>query len=146
MHIAGRKTVIVQQVDRNLADAAVGTMPLQGQGYHETAKPFLGYRQRKEDLVVVGFGRKGILQGLVGLVRLLVEKLATDSAALRQVADRLGPGQNLNRQVLPLPRPKTMGSAKTRKTGSPLFCVGRFGGPVPQTPWDFALWDLTAGR
>jgi hypothetical protein len=25
------------------------------------------------------------------------------------------------------------------KAGSPLFCVGRFGGPVPQAPWDLSL-------
>jgi hypothetical protein len=29
--------------------------------------------------------------------------------------------------------------------GSSLFRMGRFGGPVPQTPWDFALCDRPAG-
>src|ERR1017187_6752262 len=35
-------------------------------------------------------------------------------------------------------------ASTTITMGSPLFCVGRFGGPVPQAPWDLSLWDLTA--
>ena len=88
------------------------------QAEHELPQPALGDGEGKEDRVLVG-GRwgEGQVQGVVGLVELLIDELATDLLFLGQDADRVA-GQGFQGELLALRRQQTVGGCSRARLGS----------------------------
>jgi len=65
--------------------------------------------RKNKDVVVGRCGVEGVGQGVGGGVGLLVEELAADLMAARQLGDRVSPGEDLKRERLPLGRSQPLG-------------------------------------
>ena len=71
-------------------------MTYHDQGQNELENPFFRHGQMKENLViVVRRSGKGLVNGLGGLGRLLIEEFTADPVILGQPTDRFGLSQDL---------------------------------------------------
>jgi hypothetical protein len=81
------------------------------QAQHELAEQGLGDGQVKQDALVVGVGGEGLVEGLWGLVGLLVDELAADVVLLSQAGNGLAAGERVEGQTLALLGGKRLGGA-----------------------------------
>ena len=77
---------IVEEVGEQFADAAEGTVADEGQAEDELAEPGFGDGEPEEKLGRVDGGRgEGLVEGVVGVVELLVDEFAADVVLVRQM-------------------------------------------------------------
>ena len=110
MHGADRQ-VDAEEIAAKFVNAAIGTVADQGQTEGGLLEPILGDGQMEEDLLVGGGGREGIVQGGLGTVALLIDKLATDTRIVGQAGDGLMPGKGLHAEGDPFAGPESFGGA-----------------------------------
>jgi len=104
----GHRTV--ENVAEELPGAAKRTMADEGQSEHYLTEKGLGDGEGEEDLLaIVWLGREGLLEGLLRLVRLLVNELAADVVGDGELADRLCAGEGSNGELLALVRREDLG-------------------------------------
>ncbi len=77
-----------QQVTQELDDAAIRAAAGQRQPDDHLVQPGLGHRHLEQHFMVGRRRQERVIQRRAGLVRLLVDELATDPVPGRQVADR----------------------------------------------------------
>src|SRR5579884_3776755 len=78
----------VEEVAEQFVDAAVRTVTDEQRRQNEAFDPGLGDGQVEEDVVVVGTGRvEGVVESLLCLVRLLIDKFSADMMVVCQVGD-----------------------------------------------------------
>src|SRR3954469_2397970 len=81
---------VSEEVGKQFDDPAQGTVADQDQSQDELANPRAGNRQVEQDsFVVVRLGGEGLVKGVVGDVKLLVDELAADLVLLGQFRDGL---------------------------------------------------------
>ena len=100
---------VVQQVTQEGDDAAEGTVTDQDQAQHELAEQGLGDRQIKQDALVRTARGEGLVEGLLGLVGLLVDELTADVVFLGQAGNGLAAGEGVHGQPLALRRGQLLG-------------------------------------
>lgn len=105
----------VEQVVQQFHHAALRTVTDQQQRDDEASQPAFGHGQVEKDALVVGRGRrKGLAEGLFGLVDLPVDERATDVVFLSQVADRMRSCKAFQGPFLPLLRSQAFGGTGVR--------------------------------
>jgi hypothetical protein len=106
----------IEEVAQQFGDAAERAVADEDQGEDELADPGLGDREVEEDAVVAGgpLGGEGVVEGLLGLVSLVVDELAADLVLLGELSDGFGAGQDVQRQSLSLRRGESLGRAGGR--------------------------------
>jgi len=91
---------VVEVVAEQFLNAAEGTVAGQHQAEDETTQPGARHGQGEKELVVVRCGRrKGVLQGVTGVLDLPGDKLATDVMLLGELGDG-GTSQGVEGQLL----------------------------------------------
>jgi hypothetical protein len=105
--------VEIEEVAEQFGDAAERTVADQDQGEDELADPGLGDREVEEDAVVAGgsVGGEGVLEGLLGLVGLVVDEFATDVVLPGELSDGCGAGESIESELLSLGRGESFGRA-----------------------------------
>lgn len=93
--------VLVEEVPEQFDDPPEGAMADQSEGQNELSNPGLGDGEVKEDLVLGRCGLEGLLEGLLGLVGLLVGEFAADIVLLCQFGDGLS-GEGVEGELLAL--------------------------------------------
>jgi hypothetical protein len=108
--------VEIEEVAEQFGDAAKGTVTDQDQGEDELADPGLGDREVEEHPVVAGgsVGREGVIEGLLGLVGLVVDELAADLMLVGDSRDGCGAGERVEGESLSLGRVQLLGGADSR--------------------------------
>jgi hypothetical protein len=93
---------VSEEVSEQLDDAAQRAVANEDQGKDELANPRARYRQVEQDLFgILGRLSEGLLQSVVGKVKLLVDELAADSVLLGEVRDGR-PGKGVEGDLLAL--------------------------------------------
>ena len=125
---------IVEEVAEQFLDAAEGAMADKAETEDELSEPGLGDGQPEEELRRVGGrGVEGLVDGVVGVVELLVDELAADLMLLGQVGDGLS-GEGVQCQLLAYRQgQQTGGSGKARSGWLRIGCSW------PGTPLDEAV-------
>ena len=91
---------------------------------HQLPEPGLGDGEGKQDAIGISrVGGEGLVEGLVGLVELLIDELATDLVLLGQGLDRV-PGQGVQSELLTWRRQPAAGGVGGRAR----LCGGGRGG------------------
>jgi hypothetical protein len=106
----------IEEVAQQFGDAAERAVADEDQGEDEWADPGLGNREVEEDAVVVGgrVGGEGVLEGVSGLVGLVVEEFAADLVLLGELRDGCGAGESVESASLSLSRGERFGRAGNR--------------------------------
>jgi hypothetical protein len=76
---------------------------------HQWPQPGFGHREVEENFFGLWGGVKGLGQGILGSVGLLIEELAADAMFPGQVRDCLSPREDLDRQIPPLLGEQSLG-------------------------------------
>jgi hypothetical protein len=91
---------IVEEVVEQFGDAADGAVADEGEAQDQLAEPGLGDGQPEEQLRRISRRRgEGVVEGVVGVVQLLVDELAADVLLVGRCGDRLA-GQGIEGQLL----------------------------------------------
>jgi hypothetical protein len=107
------REVVIEEVAEQFGDAAERTVPDEDQSEDELADPGLGDREVEEDPVVsVGWFRvEGVIEGLLSLVSLVVDKLAADLVLLGELGDGGRARESVESEALSLGRAEILGGA-----------------------------------
>jgi hypothetical protein len=106
---------VIEEVAEQLGDAAERTVSDEDQGEDELSGPGPGDREVEEDLVVSGrFRGEGVIEGLLGLVGLMVDELSTDLMLLGDPREGCGAGEHVERKALSLGGVEPFGRAGSR--------------------------------
>jgi hypothetical protein len=94
--------VVIEEVAEQFSDAAERTVSDEDQGEDELADPGLGDREVEEHPVVTGgcFRVESVVEGLLSLVGLVVDELATDLMLLGDSRDGCGAGERVEGEAL----------------------------------------------
>ncbi len=99
----------VEEIAEQLDHGPVRTVTNQHQSQDQLPQPGFGYRQVEEDIVGRRCGVEGMGQGVGCGVGLLIEELPADLMLPSQFGDRVRPGEDLNRELLPLGWQESLG-------------------------------------
>jgi hypothetical protein len=97
--------------------AAGGAVADEDQAEGQLAQPGLGDGEVQEDAAVLGVGVEGGVEGLLGLVGLLVDELAADVVLGGEVGDGLCAGEGLQGRALALAGVERLGGTGGRGCG-----------------------------
>ena len=92
----------------------------QDQAQHELAEQGLGDGQVKQHALVGAAGGEGLVEGLLGLVGLLVDELPADVVFVSQTGNRLAAGEGVDGQLLALRGGQLLGGAGRDRGRGPL--------------------------
>ena len=108
--------VVIEEVAEQLGDAAERAVTDEDQSEDEWADPGLSDREVKEHPVVPGgwFRGESVIEGLLGLVGLVVDELAADLVLLGELGDGGGAGECVESESLTLGRGQILGGAESR--------------------------------
>ena len=106
----------IEEVAEQLGDAAERAVTEEDQSEDELADPGLSDREVEEPPVVPGgwFRGEGVIEGLLGLVGLVVDELAADLMLLGELGDGGGAGECVESESLTLGRGQIRGGAVSR--------------------------------
>jgi hypothetical protein len=91
---------IIEEVAEQFLDATERAVANEGKTEDELTEPGFGDRKREEELGRVGVGWvEGLVDGVVGVVELVVDELATDVMLVGQVGDGLS-GERVEGELL----------------------------------------------
>ena len=115
----------VEDVAAQRVDAAQGAVTAEDQTEGELPEPGLGDGEVDENAAIAGVGSEGLVEGVLGLVGLLVDERAADVVGGGKVAEGLGTREGSNGELLALVRKELLGSTGGRRGGGGAGGSGR---------------------